>query len=284
MELNEWAKKGQMVSVLDKEVFIIDEGRSENTLVILHGYGTSSIDYYKVLPELTKHFRVVIQDFIGFGFSDKTSGYYFNIIEQADITMSLWRILGLKNITLLSHNYGIQVAIEILTRQRKLLSINLVENLIFLNSTLSFNYKNSSENKIEPLQDFTNRTRQMLTSFSFYKKKLKELFFDDNKISEEEIKAKWTLIHHKEGSQIIDFLYDYNTESKLLWKRWFSYLSKNRIPSKIIVGKNDPIFDENESNLFAEELQNNQLNFIENCGHYPMLEKPKELIQLIISS
>lgn len=284
MELKEWAEKGQMVAVLDKQVFVIDEGRSENTLVILHGYGTSSLDYYKVLPELTKHFRVVIQDFIGFGFSDKPYEYYFNILEQTDTTLALWRILGLKNITLLAHNYGIQVGIEILARQKMYTSSNTIQNSIFLNSILSFDHKNTLENKLEPLQEFIKRTRLMLTSFSFYQKKFKELFFYSSNISDEEIKVKWTLLHHKEGNKIIDFLYDYNTESKLLWKRWFSYLENNTIPTKIITGKNDNIFDEHETSLFAKELKNSQLTFIENCGHYPMLEKPSELVELVLKT
>jgi pimeloyl-ACP methyl ester carboxylesterase len=47
---------------------VIDEGNSEETLVILHGYPTSSFDYYKVLPELTKKYRVIVHDHLGFGF------------------------------------------------------------------------------------------------------------------------------------------------------------------------------------------------------------------------
>ena len=157
MEVKKWAEKGQMVSVLNKEVFVIDEGKSENTLVILHGYATSSIDYYKILPELSKHYRVIIQDFVGFGFSDKPDKYYYNILEQTDVTLELWRLLELTNITLLSHNYGTQIALEILNRQKTSLFKIDVKNLVFLNSTLSFDYKSVSEESINPLQVFSNK-------------------------------------------------------------------------------------------------------------------------------
>lgn len=284
MELKEWAKKGQMVSVLDKEVFVIDEGKNDNALVILHGYGTSSIDYHKILPLLTKNFRVVIQDFVGFGFSQKPHEYYFNILEQADISIELWRILGLKNVTLMSHNYGNLVAIEILTRQRTQQMLIKFENLIFLNSVLSTNQKNSSKENLEPLQRFSQKTRLMSTSFSFYKMKMKEFFFDANKISEEEIKAKWTLLHHNNGHELINFLYDFNTESKLLWKRWFSYLAKNTIPCKVISGEEDEIFNKQEAALLSEELKNSEFHLLKECGHYPMLEQPEKLVNLILNS
>lgn len=284
MELKEWAQKGQMVSVLDKEVFVIDEGKSQHALVILHGYGTSSIDYHKVLPLLSKKYRVIIQDFIGFGFSHKPYEYYFNILEQADISLELWRILGLTNVTLLSHNYGNQVAIEILTRQRTQDNFVNFQNLIFLNSTLSTDQKNSSKENLEPLERFSRKTRLMSTSFSFYKMKMKEFFYNKDKISDDEIKAKWMLLHHNNGHEVIDFLYDYNTESKLLWKRWFSYLKKNKIPSKVICGKNDDIFNEEEAILLHEELSESEFYLLKDCGHYPMLEQPEKLVELIINS
>jgi pimeloyl-ACP methyl ester carboxylesterase len=283
MELKEWANKGTMVSVLGHDVFIIDEGKSENTLIILHGYGTSSLDYYKILPELTEKYRVIIQDFVGFGFSDKPFEYYFNILEQADVTLELWRILGLKKITLLGHNYGNQIGIEILTRLRTQLTKIEIEKVIFLNSTLSFNHTNATKESLQPLQEFSKIKRLMSTSFSFYKMKIKEFYFDKSKISDLEINANWTLLHHNNGREVVDFLYDYNTESKLLWKRWFQYIQKNTIPARIISGKNDTVFNEKEAIHFSEELNNSTLSFIENCGHYPMLEKPKELVNLLLN-
>ncbi|MHB0755276.1 alpha/beta fold hydrolase [Polaribacter sp. M15] len=282
MKLKEWAEKGQMVSVLGRDVFVIDIGKSNNTLVILHGYGTSSIDYHKVLPKLIENYRVIIQDFVGFGFSEKPVNYYFNILEQADVTLELWRLLELQNITLLSHNYGSLVGLEILKRIKIRFTEIKIQKLVFLNNTISFNYKNNSTDNVQPLEEFSKITRLMSCTFSLYRKKMKAFFFDETKISDEEIKVKWNLLHHNNGDRTINFLYDYNTESKLLWNRWFSYLKQNKIPTKIISGKNDTIFMENEAKLLAEEFQNSTLNFINNCGHYPMLEQPEEFLTLVL--
>jgi pimeloyl-ACP methyl ester carboxylesterase len=282
MNLNEWAKRGEMISVLGREIFVIDEGDKENTLVILHGYGTSSLDYYKLLPELVKNYRVVIQDFIGFGFSEKPVKYYFNILEQADFTLELWRILKLKNITLLSHNYGSQVAIELLTRLKTNLTDIDIQKLILLNSTISFNHTKEPDDNFHPLEEFSNRLEVMLNSFSFYKKKIKEFFYLNDTISDDEIEDRWKLINHKNGREVIDFLYNYNTESKLLWKRWFTAVKSNSIPTTIISGKNDIIFNENEAMQFYKELNGSELHFINDCGHYPMLEQPQKLKTLIL--
>ena len=284
MKAKEWAEKGKMISVLDKDIFVIDKGTSENTLVILHGYATSSIDYYKVLPELSKHFRVIIQDFVGFGFSEKPTDYYYNILDQTDVTLELWKTLELKNITLLSHNYGASVSFEILTRNRTS-SLNLdIQKLIFLNNTFSFDFKDLSKKYKAPLKKFYERIQLMFTSYSFFKMKIKEFYFDKEMISEDEMKEKWTLMDHKNGIEILDFLPNYDAENRLLWRRWFITLSRNTISSTIISGKNDIIFNENEANQFSEALNNSELFFIEECGHYPMLEKPNELIDFITNS
>lgn len=45
---------------------------TKRTLLLLHGFPTSSYDWYKIMPDLQRRFdRVVAPDFIGLGFSDK---------------------------------------------------------------------------------------------------------------------------------------------------------------------------------------------------------------------
>ena len=68
MTAEDWKNKGEFITIFNRKIFVIDEGNSEETLVILHGYPTSSFDYYKVLPELTKKYRVIVHDHLGFGF------------------------------------------------------------------------------------------------------------------------------------------------------------------------------------------------------------------------
>jgi len=86
-------------------------------LVILHGYPTSSFDYIKVLPELSKHYRVIIDNHLGFGFSDRPDSFTYSLIDQADFALQLWHKMGLKEGTISAQNYGTFVAKEILARK-----------------------------------------------------------------------------------------------------------------------------------------------------------------------
>ena len=124
MTSNEWKSKGKFIQVNNNQIFVIDSfnknskdiHKAQKSMVILHGYPTSSYDYYKVLPELSKNYRVILHDHLGFGFSDKPKDMYYSLIEQADMALKLWRQLGLKKIYLFAHDYGTSVATEIIAR------------------------------------------------------------------------------------------------------------------------------------------------------------------------
>ena len=118
MTLIEWKNKGNFVQVENHTLFVIDTGidASKETLVILHGYPTSSFDYYKVLPELATKYRVIIHDHLGFGFSDKPLTYSYALKDQATIALLLWKQLGIKKVILFAHDYGTSVATEIIAR------------------------------------------------------------------------------------------------------------------------------------------------------------------------
>ena len=87
MNIAEWEKAGQYVEVAGHRVFVMDTGANEprETIVILHGYPTSSYDYKDVLPRLSPEYRVIIHDHLGFGLSQKPDDYSYSLFEQAFI-------------------------------------------------------------------------------------------------------------------------------------------------------------------------------------------------------
>ena len=104
MTSNEWKSKGKFITVNNNQIFLIDSHDTnykevydtQKSMVVLHGYPTSSFDYYKVLPELSKTYRIILHDHLGFGFSDKPKDINYSLVKQADIALELWDRLGLK--------------------------------------------------------------------------------------------------------------------------------------------------------------------------------------------
>ena len=115
--LSEWQSKGQFIKILDHDLFVIDEGNRDETIVILHGYPSCSYDYYLILPILTQKYRVIIHGHPGFGLSSKKSDYSYSLIEQTDVAIALWQHLDLEEVHLLAHDYGTSLATEIIARK-----------------------------------------------------------------------------------------------------------------------------------------------------------------------
>jgi pimeloyl-ACP methyl ester carboxylesterase len=279
----DWKNKGHLISVYNKNIFVIDKGKSKETLVILHGYPTSSYDYYKVLPELSKHYRVIIHDHLGFGFSDKPLEYSYSIIEQADIALQLWKQMGVTNVTLLAHDYGTSIATEIIARHNKQ-QINLqIDQLILCNGSMHIEL--SKLRVIQKLlrNKITRKWVAKLTNFSLYKKNLRNIYFDKKKISNEELQEMWFQLLHNKGEKIIHSLSNYINERYTFWHRWIGALKETQIPTKIVWAKNDPVAIDLIAELLALEIHNNKLFWIKECGHFPMLEKPEEWTELILN-
>lgn len=282
MKSSEWKSKGNYIKVFNRNIFVIDEGDKEETLVILHGYPTSSFDYYKVLPELSKHFRVIIHDHLGFGFSDKPLDYSYSLIEQADYALELWRLLKLKKVTLLAHDYGTSVATEIITRHNRNQLDITIKKLILCNG--SVHIEHSKLRFIQKLlkNKFTGKFIASLTIFKIFSKNMTNIYFDKSKVTQKELKEMWYQIEYNNGRKVIHQLTNYINERYFFWHRWVGALKETKVPTKIIWAKNDPIAIPKIAELLHEEIPNNNLIWIANCGHFLMLENPEEFRKAVL--
>lgn len=287
MTINEWKSKGEFITINTYKLFVIDTGsfnskNSESTLVILHGYPTSSFDYYKVLPELSEHYRVIIHDHLGFGFSDKPKEIDYSLMHQADRALALWKKLGLKKVTLFAHDYGTSVATEIIARYNAGELDIEIEQLILSNGSIHIEF--SQLRTIQKLlkNRFLGKYVAMLTNYPIFRKNMRNIFFDTSKVTDDELKNMWNLLELNGGRKIIHKLTQYITERYKYWDRWVGALKETTIETKIIWAKNDPIAIPKIAELLAEEIPNNELFWIDNTGHFLMLENPKEWTSLLI--
>ena len=285
MTANDWKSKGEFITVNDHNLFVIDTNPLDKNLpvmVILHGYPTSSYDYYKVLPKLRKYYLVIIHDHLGFGFSDKPKNHQYSLLKQADIALQLWNQLGLKNVTLFAHDYGTSVATEIVARHNTGYLAIHIEELILSNGSIHIEL--SQLRTIQKLlkHRFLGKYVAKLTNYPIFRKNIRNIYFDKSKVTDRELKEMWHLIELNGGREIIHKLTQYITERYQYWDRWVGALKETSIKTKIIWAKNDPIAIPAIAELLASEIPNNQLFWIENTGHFLMLENPDEWVKIIL--
>lgn len=93
-----------------------------STLVIGHGFPTSSFEWREMIPRLIPHFaRVVVFDYVGFGLSDKPvldAGVY-SVADHADTLLFVLEMTRSKDLELLCHDMSDSVCSEALSRGLK---------------------------------------------------------------------------------------------------------------------------------------------------------------------
>ena len=129
---------------------------------------------------------------------------------------------------------------------------------------------------------YTGKWIAKLTNYAIFSKNLRNVYFDKTQASEKELIEIWAQLEHNNGRAVIHLLSSYMVERYTFWHRWIGALKETKIPTKIIWAKRDPVAVARIATLLATEIPNNKLYWIENCGHFPMLESPEEWTALVL--
>ncbi|PKV67328.1 alpha/beta fold hydrolase [Pontibacter ramchanderi] len=87
-----------------------DEGKGPETLIFIHGLGSYSPAWNKNVSELSQHYRCIAIDLPGYGKSDK-AGITAGMASYASQVLALMDALQLKQVTLVGHSMGGQIAL-----------------------------------------------------------------------------------------------------------------------------------------------------------------------------
>jgi pimeloyl-ACP methyl ester carboxylesterase len=103
-----------MTKVMGHSVRYLDYGRPNEgakDLVLLHGIGASSERWLRVAPTLSKYFRVLVPDILGFGYSDKPTVEYTMDFFQ-DFLSGFFSGLKLSRPSIVASSFGGHIAAE----------------------------------------------------------------------------------------------------------------------------------------------------------------------------
>ena len=119
-------------TVRGRKMFYREGGNKEaRTIVLLHGFPSSSHMFRDLIPKLSDRFHVIAPDYIGFGYSDapntKEFEYTFdNLAEHAEEL--LFRVLGLKKFSIYVQDYGAPIGYRIASKHQDAVEGIVVQN------------------------------------------------------------------------------------------------------------------------------------------------------------
>ncbi|MBF6301241.1 alpha/beta hydrolase [Nocardia amamiensis] len=113
------AVRHNTVEIQGLPVFYREAGDpSKPTLVLLHGFPTSSAMFRNLLPELAADYHLIAPDHIGFGQSAMPSvlAFDYSFEKLTEITSELLDTLGIQRFALYIQDYGAPIGLRIASR------------------------------------------------------------------------------------------------------------------------------------------------------------------------
>ena len=99
--------RGTWLDVPGGRMHVLDEGpRDAPVMLCLHGNPTWSFYWRALVAAYAGRFRVVAPDHLGCGLSDKPQGWTYRLRDHVENVLSVIDQLGLRDITLVVHDWG----------------------------------------------------------------------------------------------------------------------------------------------------------------------------------
>ena len=105
--------------------------RDAPTIVLLHGFPSSSHMFRNLIPQLADRFHVIAPDYVGFGYSDAPNANEFEYTFDnlaAHVEELLFGVLGLKKFSIYVQDYGAPVGYRIASKHQDAIEGIVVQN------------------------------------------------------------------------------------------------------------------------------------------------------------
>lgn len=260
---------GKFITANGVETNYHDVGKG-HPMILLHGSGagvTGWENWHGVMPALAKHFRVLVPDIIGFGFTERPEGTKYSIKLWVQHLLGFMDALNIEKAILVGNSFGGALSLALAIR-----NAHRVDRMILMgtpagsfpqraSAARSWYYEPSLENMAELLRSFpkdpkfvTNemvRLRHEVTKLAGGMEAYRKLFPEP---------AEGGLVREVKGIPEED-------------------LRTITTPILALHGRHDERVPLECGIRIAHECPNADLHIFANCGHWVQIEREREFIE-----
>ena len=261
------------VSIDGLDIFYREAGsRSNPTILLLHGFPTSSHMFRNLMPVLADRFHLVAPDYPGYGNSSMpgVNEFDYTFDHLAEIMEKFITAIDLKKYSLYVMDYGAPVGYRIAAKHPERVQALIVQNgnayeeglREFWEPIKAYWQERSPENEskltylitLEATKwQYTNGVRNL------------EAISPDN----------WTMDQHfldrpGNGEIQVALLYSYGSNPPL-YPQWQEYFRQYQPPMLIVWGKNDYIFPADGAYPYQRDLKDVEFHLLD-TGHFALEE------------
>jgi pimeloyl-ACP methyl ester carboxylesterase len=275
------------IEVNDVKLFYREAGDpSKPTIVLLHGYPSSSHSYRNLIPMLANHYHIIAPDNLGSGYSDHpnpdTTTYTFDLL--ADYTDALLEQLNIDNYIMYMQDFGAPVGYRMMMKNPKRISALIVQNanayLDGLTPKRQDFFRNAQQDTSQTEVDFLYSITSREVTIN------KQYLFDIDSVNYKiQSPDAWThdlsFLQKPSDRYIqVQLFQDYYT-NLLSYPTWQKMLKETQPKTLIVWGAKDLKFNANGAKAYLRDLPNAELHLLD-AGHFAVEEKTSDVAELIL--
>jgi pimeloyl-ACP methyl ester carboxylesterase len=251
------------------------------TLLLLHGFPTSSLMFRELIPRLSDKYHVLAPDYPGYGYSDMPSPdqYAYTFDHLTDTVEHLLSQLGVQKYSIYIMDYGAPVGFRLATRHPERIQAIITQNGNAYDEGLGpfwavyFYPLWKDRNDPNAIAGAAKLLKPEATKYQYT-----QGFRNPEDVSPDAPTLDQLGLDRPGNDQIqLALAYDYRTNPPL-YPSWQKYLRDKKPPVLIVWGKNDPIFIAPGATAFLRDVPDAEIHML-NTGHFALEEDGAAIAQ-----
>lgn len=261
------------VTVDGVEIFYREAGsKSAPTIVLLHGFPTSSHMFRNLIPALADRFHVVAPDYPGFGNSAMPSvtEFEYTFDHLSEVVGRLLDTLGIERFSLYLQDYGAPIGFRIAVENPERVEALIVQNGNAYEEGLREFWDPFRAYWEDPSEDNSAVLAQFLTLDATIWQ-FTHGVRDPETISPDTWIIPQAGLNRPGNREIqLQLFYDYRT-NLARYPRWQAYLRQHQPPTLVVWGANDVIFPAEGAHPYQRDLNTLEFHLLD-TGHFALEE------------
>jgi len=268
----------QQAKVDGIKIFYREAGsKTAPTILLLHGFPTSSHMFRNLIPALSDRYHVVAPDLPGFGFSDAPDRKQFPYTFEnlAKVTGSFTQTIGLNRFAIYVFDYGAPVGLRLALAHPERITAIISQNGNAYEEGLSQGWNPIQKYWKEPTAENRAALRDFLTPESTKWQYLHGVQ-DTALVAPESYELDSALLARPGNDEIqLDLFLDY-ASNVALYPKFQEYFRTNRPPLLAVWGNSDPFFLPPGAEAFKRDNPGAEVHFFE-TGHFALETHTQEI-------
>lgn len=264
----------------DVSIFYREAGSRERpTILLLHGFPTSSHQFRDLIPRLADRYHVVAPDLPGFGFTTAPEGFDYSFARLAKAMEALTDAIGLERYAIYIFDYGAPVGLRLALARPGAITAIVSQNGNAYEEGLSDGWAQTRAYWADPSPVNREAMRGMFT-LETTRWQYTHGAPDETQVAPEGYWLDYALMSRPGNADIqLGLIADYQS-NVALYPRFQAYFRERQPPLLAVWGANDPFFLPAGAEAFRRDLPKAEVRFLD-AGHFALETQGREIADLM---